>query len=418
MAANNLATSTIVCKKGLAILQNMLSFTEGVNRDYEMEFSSNQSRGYSPGQTIQIRKPPRYTYRAGRVAVPQSTVQTTVPLTLQQGGTDMNLTSLDKTLLLQGKGDMLNAAIATVANEIDRQGLNLVLTSVANAVGTPGTPPATAFAAVQLAGLANQKLDELGAPRKDKKRSLIMSPALNTAMLAGFSGLFNSQAKLSDNYSSGMFMDAMGFRADMDQNVATHTNGTQVGGATANAVNGAGQVGSLTNPATPMTLNVNAALTAGAGTAITRGTILTIANVFAVNPQSRITTGSLQQFVVQADVLSGATTVSILPGIIPSGAFQNVTTSPANNATVTILGTLSTGYPLSVLYHKDAFTMASVPLIMPEGGVISAHQETDNGITMRVIETYDSINDNFLLRIDVLYGWLSTYQELATRVYI
>lgn len=131
--ANTLATCSILAKESLAILQNMLSFTAGVNRDWEDEFSGNQSRGYSPGTTINIKKPPRYTYRAGRVAVPQSTVETTVPLTLSQGGVDLSFLSVERTLSLQQMEQKLQAAVATVANEIDRQGLQMAYLNTANA---------------------------------------------------------------------------------------------------------------------------------------------------------------------------------------------------------------------------------------------------------------------------------------------
>jgi hypothetical protein len=76
MSANSLVTCSIIAKESLAILENMLAFSSGVNRDWEAEFTGNQSRGYSPGQTINIKKPPRYTYRAGRVAQPQATQET------------------------------------------------------------------------------------------------------------------------------------------------------------------------------------------------------------------------------------------------------------------------------------------------------------------------------------------------------
>jgi hypothetical protein len=75
--ANTLVTCSIVAKESLAILKNMLTFSQAVNRDWEDEFTSNMDRGYAPGATINIKKPPRYTYRAGRVAVPQATVETT-----------------------------------------------------------------------------------------------------------------------------------------------------------------------------------------------------------------------------------------------------------------------------------------------------------------------------------------------------
>ena len=62
---NTLVTCSIVAKESLAILENMVSFSGMVNRDWEDEFTGNQSRGYSPGQTINIKRPPRYTYRSG-----------------------------------------------------------------------------------------------------------------------------------------------------------------------------------------------------------------------------------------------------------------------------------------------------------------------------------------------------------------
>ena len=99
--SNSLSFSSLVAKEALAILENNLAFTAMVNRDWEDEFTSNQARGYSPGATINIKKPPRYQYRAGRVAVPQATVETTVPLTLSQGGCDISFTSFERTLQVQ-----------------------------------------------------------------------------------------------------------------------------------------------------------------------------------------------------------------------------------------------------------------------------------------------------------------------------
>ena len=78
--SNTLVTCSIVAKESLAILENMLGFAANVNRDWEDEFGSNMSRGYAPGSTINIKKPPRYTYRNGRVSVPpcDSTIGTVV----------------------------------------------------------------------------------------------------------------------------------------------------------------------------------------------------------------------------------------------------------------------------------------------------------------------------------------------------
>jgi hypothetical protein len=398
--SNTLVTCSILAKEALAVLENMLTFASNVNRDWEDEFKSNQARGYSPGATINIKKPPRYVYRAGRVAVPQSTVETTVPLTLSQGGCDLNFTGFERTLSLQQMEGKLQAAMATVANEVDRQGLQLARFATFNCIGTPGTLPTTQALALAAITGVNQRLDEMAAPR-DRQRALIMNPALNGAAIQGFAGLFNGQTTLEKQFQKGMMVDSLGLSYAMDQNVDLHTNGTAVVGT--NTVNGAGQQGA--------TITVNALN----GT-VTKGTKITFAGVFAVNPQSRVSTGTLAQFVVTADAANAATSLSISPAIVNSGAFQNVTASPANGAAITIFGTASGSFNTNVGFHKDAFTLAMVPMYAPPSGkgVIDVAQESYKGMNLKVTEFYDGINDNYILRIDVLFGWAATYPELAT----
>lgn len=395
--SNTLVTCSIVAKEALAILENMLGFAANVNRDWSDEFSGNQSRGYSPGQTILIKRPPRYTYRAGRVSVPQATTELTVPLVLQQGGTDLNFTGLERTVSVQQFEQKVQAAVATVANEIDRQGLDMARLNAFNTIGTPGTLPNTQLLALQAVTGVNQRLDEMGAPR-DKQRAFIMNPALNGAAVVGFAGMFNSQDKLSKQFGSGMMVDSLGLAYAMDQNVAVHTNGSQAVTGTAVA---AGLLGSSI---------AVAALTGN----ITRGTKISFPGVFAVNPQSRQNTGTLAQFVVTADCLTGVTTLPISPAIIPSGAFQNVT-SATTAANFTIFGVASGVYAASVAYHRDAFTLAMIPMFAPPAGkgIVDVSVQSTQGLSVKVTQFYDGVNDNYILRLDVLFGWAATYPELA-----
>ncbi len=394
--ANTLVTCSIIAKESLAILENMLQFTKSCNTDFQSEFSGNQNRGYSPGQTINIKRPPRYQWRAGRVSVPQATVETTVPLTLSQGGTDMSFTGIERTLSLQQMEQKLKAAMATVANEIDRQGLLLAKNTTFNAVG--GALPNSQQTALQVFTDVNQRLDELGAPRED--RCLVMGPALNNRTVVHLAGLFNAGDVLSRQYKSGMVETALGLKPMVDQNVALHTNGTQnVAGTN---IAGAGQTGS--------TINV-----AALGGTITAGTVIQLPGIFQVNPQNRQTTGAAFQAVVTADAAGGATALSISPAIVTTGPFQNATGSPTNGQPFTIVGTASASYVSNVAFHRDAFTFASVPLVMPKSGVVDAYQTSYRGINLRVVEFYDGVNDNWNMRFDVLYGFSATYPELACK---
>jgi hypothetical protein len=401
--SNTFATCSIVAKEALPILENMLGFASNVNRDWEDEFTGNMSHGYAPGQTINIKRPPRYTYRAGRIAVPQVTTENTTPLTLSQGGCDLSFTSVERTLSLTKLEDKLIAAMAPVANEIDRQGLQLAHYSTYNTLNPTGALPTTSALAIQAMTQMGQRLDEMAAPRKDKRRALVMNPAMNAALVQGFGGFFNNPSKISEQYNSGMLTDSFGFMSGMDQNIDTHTNGA----ATATNVNGAGQTGAAIT-----------VVAVAAGT-LTRGTVITWPGVFAVNPQSRMSTGVLANFVVTADVAQGATSIPISPAIVTSGAFQNVTASPTTAQPYVILGAASTSYATNIAYHKDAYTLAMVPMWAPPGGkgVIDVAQKSHNGFTIKVTEFYDGTNDNSIMRLDVLFGYAATYPELSTKYY-
>jgi hypothetical protein len=397
---NVLATSSIVAREALAVLENMCSFAPNVNRDWEDEFAGNMARGYAPGTTINIKKPPRYTYRAGRVAVPQATVESTIPLTLSQGGVDINFNSIERTLSLTQLNEKMTAAMAPVVNEIDRQGLSVARFATYNCLNVAGALPATQIAAVQAMTDSNTRLDIMGAPVKDGRRCFVMGPAFNGSMVAGFSGLFNMAERVNGQYRTGYMQDSFGLRPMMDQNVDTHTNGA----ATATNINGANQTGSAITVA---------AITGGT---LTRGTVIQLPGVQSVNPQNRTATGVPMDFIVTADALLGATTINVSPPLVTSGAFQNVSASPTTAQPYVIAGAASTAYRANIAFHKDAYTLAMVPLFQPPArGVLSSEQMSHNGFTLRVVQFYDGINDNCIFRIDVLFGWAATYPELGVQ---
>lgn len=400
--SNTLVTCSIISKEVLAILKNTNNFIKACNRDWEDEFAGNQARGYSPGATISIKKPPRYTYRAGRVAVPQGTVENTVPLTVSQGGTDLSFNTVERSLYLQQAEKKIEAAAAAVINQIDYQGLSVAHSSFFNLNNDTGAVPATQLAATQIFTNAGRRLNEMAAPI-DKNRYMILNPAMNGAAVAGLAGLFNPSPKLSEQYSQGSMIDALGFMNTMDQNAVGHTNGA----ATATNIAGANQTGS------------SVTVVAVAGGTLTAGTVINLPGVYAVNPQSRQSTGVLMDFVVTADVALGATSIPISPAIVTSGQFQNVTASPTNTTAYTIRGAASTSYGCSYAMHEDAITLAMVPMWTPPGnkGVVDISQLSEDGFTVKSTTFYDGVNDNYITRLDVLFGFAATYPELGMKIY-
>ena len=159
---------------------------------------------------------------------------------------------------------------------------------------------------------------------------------------------------------------------------------------------------------------------AGAGNAavVKAGDVFTVADCFAVNPQTRESTGSLFQFVALADAtaVAGTWSVTVAPMYSATQALATVSTLPLINATVTFIGAASTAYAQNLVYHKDAITFATADLLLPQG-VDMAARAVHNGISLRVVRQYDINNDRLPCRIDVLYGFSTIRPQMACRIW-
>lgn len=400
--ANSLLTISMITKEALRILENNLTFAKGVNRQYDSYYAQS---GAKIGDTLNIRKPARYVGRTGTALAVEDHTETSVPLALDtQFGVDVSFTSKEMTLSIDEFSDrILKPAMATVANKVDRDGLALY-SSVFNAVGTPGTVPTSLKTYLQ----AGAKMDYEAAPR-DGMRSLVIDPNAQVEIVDALKGLFQSSEQIKNQYEKGNMGLAGGFKWSMDQNIVSHVVGP-LGGTP--AMNGATLSGA--------TQIVTDGWTAAAAARLKKGDVFTIANVYAVNPQNRQSTGQLRQFVVTADVSSdgsGNATIPISPAIISSGAFQTVNALPADNALLTVLGVANTISPTHLAYHRDAFVLGCADLMLPEGVDKAARiSDPQLGLSVRMVRQYDINTDKFPCRLDILYGWKTLYPELACRI--
>ena len=193
---------------------------------------------------------------------------------------------------------------------------------------------------------------------------------------------------------------------NMSQSVVNHTNGDW--GTT---ITSTGTISTQGQATLPISFT-------GSSKTWKQGDVFTIASVYAVNPQTRQSTGSLQQFTVTADTSGSSTaTLAISPPIYTSEhALATVNSFPQATAAITMLGTAATGYAQNLIYHKDAITMATADLLLPQG-VDMASRQVHNGISMRIVRQYDINNDRMPCRIDVLYGYSVIRPEMACRMW-
>jgi hypothetical protein len=400
--ANTLLTTTKMTLEALRILRNKLVFSKLVRRDFDPEFAR---EGAKIGDTLNIRKPPRYAGTTGATITVEDATETSVALVLNtQFNVGIQFTSKDLALSIDKFSErFLQPAVATIANKIDFDGLNLYK-DVASAVGTPATVPAALLTYLQ----AKQRLAEESAP-VDDQLSVVITPEMEATIVNALDGLFQDSTEISAQYKKGLMGIAAGFKWYMDQNIRTHTSGIYTTGSTP-LVNGASQTGST----------IVSDGWANSTAVLKDGDVITFAGVSNVNPQNRQSTGSLKQFVVTADSSSdgsGNLTIPISPALTPTGQFQTCTASPANNAAIVPLGAESTDSPNGLAFHKDAFALGMARLPLP-GGTDRAGRASDeeSGLSIRMISDYDITTDNFISRLDVLYGWSTLYPELACRI--
>jgi hypothetical protein len=165
-------------------------------------------------------------------------------------------------------------------------------------------------------------------------------------------------------------------------------------------------------------------MTVNSGATFKKGDVCTIApssgaGVYAVNPQTKKTTGSLRQFVVTDDYLATSTSAAALPiwpAPVLEGAKQNVTRLPTISDLVTFIGTASTTYAQPIIHWDDAFSLVTADLEIPQG-VHFAGRENYEGISLRIVRQYTIDSDQIPCRIDILYGWKELYPDAACRIW-
>ena len=390
----------MITRKALEILENNLVLTRNVNRQYDDSFAV---EGAKIGSTLRIRLPDRALVTDGAALQVQSDNEQYTTLSVaNQKHIGVNFTSAELTMQLDDFAErVLKPRISQLASSIDADVAN-AYKAIGNSVGTPGTTPSTSLVLLQ----AQQKLNENAAVMSP--RYATVNPAANAGLVEGMKGLFNPTDTISRQFKNGMMgMGVLGFdEVNMSQSIKQHTNGdwgTGISVTSTVTTEGATTLG-ISFTGSSKTWNV--------------GDVFTIADVYAVNPQTRESTGSLQQFTVTAVATGSSTaTLSISPALYSAGqALATVNALPVAGKTVTMLGSANGQYAQNLVYHKDAITFATADLLMPQG-VDMASRQVHNGISMRIVRQYDINNDRMPCRIDVLYGYSTIRPQMACRIW-
>jgi hypothetical protein len=395
------------------------NFTGRSNRDYQSLLPGPIS-GVILGQQLSIRLPFQYVGRTGATMNAQASVQRYATLNVNnQAGVDINFTSVERGMLLNNfEEQVLEPALAKAASIVETFTAGLT-NSVPKFVGAYNT---TANYANVL--LAERFLTETLAP-EDDRRTMSATPQASYYFVLDNKGLFNPQSEVSDQWLEGVIADkAAGFVAFRNTKMPTHLIGS-FSTTSVPVVNGAGQSNAGTNNAFVATFTLNTNGWAAGLSTLNAGDIFTIAGVNDVDPESKISLGRLKQFTVNTTIsdTAGAISVSISPAIITGGAYQNVDSVPAAGASISVFGSGANPAAVSgqlikqsLAWYRDAIVFANPPMLDLSPLVKMTAAENFEGYNIRFAQQWDPTNDLLPARLDMIYGAVLAYPEMAVRL--
>jgi len=398
---NNILTHQMVAREAAAILEEESPFLSNINKGRQDEFGE-AVNGYKKGGTVKIKIPPTAVVYdgasfAGGGSAPDF-AESFVNLSLDtQKHVPVSFGATEKLLSLTDfKERVLRPAMRTLSSIVEADLLQRAYREVPSLVGTPGSIPT----AMKVYAQARAKMQAALAPPAD--RNVCFSSDANTELVDSSRQLFHAKNQVEQGFLRGTIGEAQGAMFYEHQSMPVHTNGSQASWT----VNGASQTGSV--------LNIGGLTAANT---IKRGTVFTMAGVFAVHPLSGQVLSTLQQFVVTADFTASGTTgsISIFPAITPVAPNRTVGASPANGVTCTMVGAANGSFRQNLMFHKDAFTTAFAPLPV----LASCEGYTarlPSGVSVRVMTFGDGKADMEHTRVDVLYGFTSVRGLHACRI--
>ncbi len=365
-----------LAREALLILQNNLVASLLFDRRYESDFTGTEARG----DTIRLRRRDRGNAQefTGTINA-RGLEESTINLVLEKHfDASFEITSKELTLELDDfSSQVLEPQVVSIAELVDTFAVSKFkdLPNIANVDGTD-LPLAAPTAIIDLAN-ARKVNNETKVPMAG--RVAVWDPTLEAAML-GIDAFVTADKKGDTGTAlrEASLGRVLGYDHFMSQNVDGETAlvipavADQIGAI--NAMAGF-PVGTLALAVDGFTVSLTPAAPAG----------------------SNVTIGNFKYTVaVDFDTdMGGAGTLTILEGLKEP---------VADGDAVTLFG-LAAGdnyFRRGALFHPRAFALASVPLVIPPGATGSSI--SDQGISIRVIQDYDSTTKKAIISLDVLVG--------------
>lgn len=388
-------------RKCLESFHNGSTFLKTIDWQYD---GQHDASGAKAGGAIKIRKPNWFTVNTGPNLNVNDISEDSMTFTVAtQKHVDFNWTSVEECLSLDDANErVFKPATKKLAAMVEYDILSNVYKDIFNLTGTTTAVPAT-VAAISNAGA---RLTQNQCPGTD--RNLLLDPIAMSKTAQSVYTYFHKDSEIQKAFIENYIGTAAGFNWFESNMVPTHTNGARTGDTGV--------------------CNTSSGITSGSATittttdmgAVAVGDVFTIADVYAVDLETKKRLPHLYQFVI-GTAAAASTTLTVSNPPITSGAKQNceLVSAGASKAVVFVAaggsGTASAVYTQNLAYHKSAFAVSFAKLTAPDTGEYS-YTKFDN-VSMRVWKASDIKSDTHTCRIDVLYGYKTIRPEWAVRTF-
>jgi hypothetical protein len=398
--ANVFQNTTLVAKTALAMFENNFPYAMLSNRGYQGEFLQGP---YQKGDTVTIRRQNFFDGGEGATITPEDITETVEQLTIEkQFWQAVSVTSRELTLNLEDFGqEVLKPAIQKIVSDCETYISNKAKTDLYFHCGS-ATADLNSYSSVSQAGV---RLLEQGVNLTDNAyfaSTVKDADAVKAAALAQFTPVINDQI-----YKTAAVGHISYFDMFWSQSIAQQTAG----------------VGPTTYPSDTLTVNGavssgNTIVLAGATASQTgyfkAGDVISIANVYNLNPVNKQSTGRNAQFVILADANSsagGAVTITVAPDIIVTGSSRNVSGAIPNGAAVTV----NKSHNVNVAFNRRSLDVICPPIKKLQVPYCEVVTDEKTGLSIRIAMLGDIINDKNIIRLDTLIG-AKWHPQYATRV--
>lgn len=415
---NTFLTPDVIAREALLILEHNIVSPQLMTTSATADFT-----GAKVGDTIRVRRPAffgvdefsRNSGAPNTEVIIQDAVENSVNLVIEKHfDVSFEVSSKELALAVDDFNErLLQPAMSALSQKID----SYALTKIANLGGLyDGNSFAAPNTLATVAGIV-EKMNKQNIPMTNRK--LVVSPAMQTA-------LYSIDAFTRADFRGGGFTSPvqeatlgkfMGMDVMMSQVLPQHSPGTALTAPLSDLVGAINNVAGYGEGATTIAIDGLANATLNTDDGINVGDTISITYADGVVRDHVVTTAAV--------VSNGGAVASLnifpgLYGVITSApaSNHNAPVVVADNAVITIKGGTNsvTSYTMGAAFHPSAFQMVFVPQPNPMGPGTSSSTVNYNGMSLRVLQSYDHVKKRDLISVDCLVGVAAVDGRLGVRV--